>query len=121
MLKLTAQAVIFIVFAERMLEWLASVGLSVDQTSFFAGVLVTVLFGAVRFWFTWLASLSKPFKPQSVVQQTSQTPAQIVFGCLGTLLVKGILSAVLIVLLGLLLFPNELGFLLDQVGQLVAR
>lgn len=77
-LILIVMIALFGVGIARLQEWLTTLGSPLDVTSFFAGVLITVIFGLL--WFrlnNWHGSMGGMSRPQSVSLETKQTPARV--------------------------------------------
>ena len=80
--------ILFVIFMGVLtrLGWWAfgKLRLSVDQTSFFFGVVLTMISGALVFRLSdWYSTATRPNRPQTVTLETKDTPRRITLVALG--------------------------------------
>jgi hypothetical protein len=99
-------------------QWLVGVA---GEPGFFSGLFIGVVgFALVAFIVfrvnTWWKKVTTPFKPQSVTQKTSQTPAQVVGSSCSTFLLGLLVFVCIISLLIEILRPGTLLKVLQALG-----
>jgi hypothetical protein len=99
-------------------QWLAGVA---GEPGFFSGLFIGVVgFALVAFIVfrvnTWWKKVTTPFKPQSVTQKTSKTPAQVVGSSCSTFLLGLLVFVCIVSLLIEILRPGTLLKVLRALG-----
>ncbi len=79
----------------------------IEPTSFWIGLGVAVVAGAVDFWITnWWSTVTAPSRPQSVNHNTAQTPSQITWASFWAIIRGVMVFAIVGVIIYLSLFAR---------------
>lgn len=120
-LILIVMIALFGVGIARLQEWLTTLGSPLDVTSFFAGVLATVIFGLL--WFrlnNWHGSMGGMSRPQSVNLETKQTPARVTLSSILAFF-KLVVSLLLLTALFVALLDVDLAELFHRLTEALPR